>query len=177
MQSRKLWPNGVLDYAVIGRSSFVSAALFGLAAVLLATQATSQTRSDPRFGRPATTGGRGRDPDAPSFQAGASLSAPVPTVEEADLRLSLADFALSAGGRSGPRTRVHLKARRRVCQRPRHLQRPKSSLSIMGWAWRWQSSEPRRWPWALPPMRLAEPISAPTRNPAAARKPGTPGWS
>jgi hypothetical protein len=106
MQSRKLWPNGVLDYAVIGRSSFVSAALFGLAAVLLATQATSQTRLTRDFDAPPQRAAADETPDAPSFQAGASLSAPVPTVEEADLAsplpISLSALAAAQASNQSP---------------------------------------------------------------------------
>ncbi|MGO9325723.1 MAG: hypothetical protein ACLP07_14285 [Terracidiphilus sp.] len=76
MQSHRLRLKAVFDHANAGRSSTVLALIFGLAAVLFATQAISQTRLN-------------RDTESPPQSAAAAISAPVPTVEEADLAASL----------------------------------------------------------------------------------------
>lgn len=72
MQSHQFRLKVVLDHANAGHSSTVLWLIFGLAAVLFATQAISQTRL-------------ARDTEAPSQGAAAAISAPIPTVEEADL--------------------------------------------------------------------------------------------
>ena len=72
MQSHLFRPKRVLSHMNVDRSSIVPGLIFGLAAVLFATQAICQTRLT-------------RDIEAAPQSAATDLSAPVPTIEEADL--------------------------------------------------------------------------------------------
>jgi hypothetical protein len=76
MQSHRFRLKGALDHANAGHSSTVPGLIFGLAAVLFATQAISQTRLT-------------RDAEARPQSVAAAISAPIPTVEEADLSAPL----------------------------------------------------------------------------------------
>lgn len=133
MQLHQFRPRAVRDHVNASHSSTVPAVIFALAAVLVSTQAISQTRLTrdvEALPQNATTAGQALA--APFSQAEIGLSAPIPTVEEADLSTPLPiPFSTLAATQAGSQSTP--KARRKVCQRPQRPQRPRRSRSIVRW--------------------------------------------
>jgi hypothetical protein len=89
VQSHRLRLKTLFDHANAGLSSTVPALIFGLAVFLFAAHAISQTRLTRDVDAPPHSVAAEQAVPATSFNVGTSLSAPVPTVEEADLAAPL----------------------------------------------------------------------------------------
>ena len=106
MQSHRFRPKSVLDHANVIRNFAVQKVIFSLIAVLATKQAISQNRLTRDVGAGSQGSiATGQVTAVPLIQAETELSAPVPTVEEADqatpLAIPFSTLAVSQAGSQG----------------------------------------------------------------------------